>query len=183
MGYSVLWKLQGRIQCLEAGLLPQLTVHFLHLQNSKVKMLVGLVSPESYEKESVLGVSPDFGWFVGNLWHPLPCRNMTLISASNFPWPSLHIRLFVSKFPSFIRVPVILEIEGKRRGGQQRVKWLDSITNSMDMSLSKLQEMGKDRGAWHATVHGFAKSQTRFSNWTTTTSIDNKLRYEWKGEE
>ena len=87
------------------------------------------------------------------------------------------------QFPSFIRVPVILEIEGKRRGGQQRVKWLDSITNSMDMSLSKLQEMGKDRGAWHATVHGFAKSQTRFSNWTTTTSIDNKLRYEWKGEE
>ena len=53
--------------------------------------------------------------------------------------------------------------EGKRIG-QQKMKWLDSITNSSDMSLSKLQEMEKDRGAWHATVHGFAKSRTRLSN-------------------
>ena len=51
-------------------------------------------------------------------------------------------------------------IEGKRRRGWWRMSWLDRITDSMDMSLSKLQEMGKDRGAWHAAVHEAAKSQT-----------------------
>ena len=52
------------------------------------------------------------------------------------------------------------KMEGKRRSGWQRMRWLDSITDSMDMNWSKLQEIVEDRGAWHATVHGITKSQT-----------------------
>ena len=61
--------------------------------------------------------------------------------------------------------------EGKRRRGQQRMRWLDSITNKMDMNLSKLQEVLENRGARCAAVHGVTKSQTWLSTWTTTTNI------------
>ena len=59
------------------------------------------------------------------------------------------------------------KIEGGRRRGRQRMRWLDDIADSMDMSLSKLQEMVKDREAWRAVALGGAKSQTRLSDWTT----------------
>ena len=59
--------------------------------------------------------------------------------------------------------------EGRRRGGQQEIRWLDVIIDSMDMTLSKLWEIVKDRKAWHTAVHRVSKSQTQLSNWTTST--------------
>ena len=58
------------------------------------------------------------------------------------------------------KIRMLGKLEGKKRRGQERMRWLNSITDSMDINLSKLQEIVKDRGAWHAAVHGFTKSQT-----------------------
>ena len=111
-----------------------------------------------------------------SLWH------LTLIHITS-------LRIFIGKTDAQAEVPILWppdvksqllrkilmlgKIEGRRRRGWQRMGWLDDITDSMDMSFSKLQEVVKDREAWSTVVHGLSKSRTWLSDWITTTKLLN----------
>ena len=112
-------------------------------------------------------------WERHSLWYSCRLKHILKEISPEYSLEGLMLKLKLQYFghlmwrvDSFEKTLMLGKIEGGRRRGRQRIRWLDGIADLMDMSLSKLRELVRDREAWPATVHGITKNWTRLSNWT-----------------